>query len=188
MDISAENLGEFSSSFLSDATFAQYIHGDRNMDASAQIRNADLGFLIDARQIVDTDAAECCRAGLLLLFNDLDGSHAISQGIHSAEGSYWHGIMHRIEGDFSNAKYWHRLVGDHPTNSHLEEFVRRNLSGGSDQRISQLGKNWDAGTLIDLCRDNQSPSSKSFAPIHQIVVEQWKQLFLHCFQLATGEI
>ena len=27
---------------------------------------------------------------------------------------YWHGIMHRREGDFSNSHYWFRKVGNHP--------------------------------------------------------------------------
>jgi hypothetical protein len=49
-----------------------------------------------------------CMSGLWLLAGDLDRSHTISQGIGSAEGSFWHGIMHRREGDFSNSKYWFR--------------------------------------------------------------------------------
>lgn len=54
------------------------------------------------------------RSGLWLLAGDLDRSHSISQDDSSAEGSFWHGIMHRREGDFGNAKYWFRRVGNHP--------------------------------------------------------------------------
>jgi hypothetical protein len=53
-------------------------------------------------------------SGLWLLAGDLDRSHSISQSDPSAEGSFWHGIMHRREGDYSNAKYWFRRVGSHP--------------------------------------------------------------------------
>ncbi|TWT93659.1 hypothetical protein [Neorhodopirellula pilleata] len=53
-------------------------------------------------------------AGLWLLAGDLDRSHAISQADSSAEGSFWHGIMHRREADYSNAKYWFRRVAAHP--------------------------------------------------------------------------
>ncbi len=52
-------------------------------------------------------------AGLWLLAGNLDRSHRISQDDESAAGSFWHGIMHRREGDFSNAKYWFRRVGRH---------------------------------------------------------------------------
>jgi hypothetical protein len=48
------------------------------------------------------------QAGLWLYVDDLDRSHHVSQSIETPVGSYWHGIMHRREGDFSNAKYWFR--------------------------------------------------------------------------------
>jgi len=53
-------------------------------------------------------------AGLWLFVDELDRSHAISQDMHDATGSFWHGIMHRREGDFSNSHYWFRKAGKHP--------------------------------------------------------------------------
>lgn len=52
--------------------------------------------------------------GLWLYVDNLERSHTISQEIHSTTGSYWHGIMHRREGDFSNSRYWHRRAAGHP--------------------------------------------------------------------------
>jgi hypothetical protein len=45
-------------------------------------------------------------AAIWLYVDDLDRSHTISQSKSNPVGAYWHGIMHRREGDFSNAKYW----------------------------------------------------------------------------------
>ncbi len=70
--------------------------------------------LLGAARIKDPDAAACVRSGLLLLGDDLDGSHSVSQSVHTSDGSFWHGIMHRREPDYSNSKYWFRRVGDHP--------------------------------------------------------------------------
>jgi hypothetical protein len=54
------------------------------------------------------------KAGLWLLHDFFEESHAISQDLHTPEGSYWHAILHRREPDPSNAKYWFRQVGRHP--------------------------------------------------------------------------
>lgn len=48
------------------------------------------------------------RAAVWLYVDDLERSHEVSQGIEGPVGAYWHGIMHRREGDFWNAKYWLR--------------------------------------------------------------------------------
>jgi hypothetical protein len=53
-------------------------------------------------------------AGLWLYVDDLERSHAISQSIEDATGAYWHGIMHRREGDFWNSHYWMRRAAAHP--------------------------------------------------------------------------
>jgi len=46
--------------------------------------------------------------------DDLDRSHRICQGLHDSTGAYWHMIVHRREGDFSNSRYWRSQVGNHP--------------------------------------------------------------------------
>ena len=56
-------------------------------------------------------------AGLWLYVDDLDRSHTVSQALEDATGSYWHGIMHRREGDFSNSHYWMRRAARHPLRS-----------------------------------------------------------------------
>ena len=73
-------------------------------------------------------------SALWLLAGDLDRSHTLSQQFDSREGSYWHGIMHRREGDFSNAKYWFRRVGDHPVLSRLRQEIETRRDGWSGDR------------------------------------------------------
>lgn len=58
--------------------------------------------------------APALAAGLWLYVDDLDRSHEISQSMKDATGSYWHGIMHRREGDFGNSHYWFDRTGQHP--------------------------------------------------------------------------
>ena len=61
-------------------------------------------------------------AGIWLYVDDLDRSHAISQDMHDPTGSFWHGIMHRREGDFSNSHYWFRKAGNHPAMAAIEGY------------------------------------------------------------------
>ena len=52
-------------------------------------------------------------AGLWLYVDNLERSHELSQSLDDATGAYWHGIMHRREGDFSNSHYWMRRAIRH---------------------------------------------------------------------------
>lgn len=61
-------------------------------------------------------------AGLWLYADDLRRSHSISQGIDNSTGAFWHGIMHRREGDFSNSHYWFRRAGRHSAMDAVAEY------------------------------------------------------------------
>lgn len=73
------------------------------------------------------------QAGLWLYVDVLDRSHVISQSLEDATGAYWHAIMHRREGDFSNSHYWLDRAGKHPAadipgydpRAFVEEVARR---------------------------------------------------------------
>lgn len=66
----------------------------------------------------------CVKSALLLLNSNLDASHTLSQSIHSSTGSYLHGIMHRMEPDYPNAKYWFRQTGSHPLYPRLWQEIK----------------------------------------------------------------
>mgnify|MGYP001171441135 CR=1 FL=1 len=48
----------------------------------------------------------------LALAGDWDGAHAIVQKDESDPKSCWiHAVLHKIEGDAANARYWYRRAG-----------------------------------------------------------------------------
>jgi len=51
------------------------------------------------------------RGGLLFALDGLAGCHQLFQDTASSLVSYWHGMMHRREADFDNARYWFRRSG-----------------------------------------------------------------------------
>jgi len=77
------------------------------------------------RKILKHPAISCrpsLQSALWLYVDELDLSHNISQTMKDATGSYWHGIMHRREGDFSNSHYWFDRTGAHPAMAGLPGY------------------------------------------------------------------
>ncbi len=96
-------------------------------------------------------------AALWLYADELDRSHVISQGIPDATGSFWHGIMHRREGDFGNSHYWFHKVGDHPVTREIPDYdphtfideVERRYRGDAPDLVALQRCEWE--TLFAWC-------------------------------------
>ncbi len=113
--------------------FAPFFRGHLDEPIAGLVESAPLPSLAagpddaELRDWLAGKSAGCLRLSALekcalwLLAGDLDASHEISQSIETPDGSFWHGIMHRREGDFSNAKYWFRRVGKHPVLKQLAD-------------------------------------------------------------------
>jgi len=107
-----------------------------------------------------------CESGLWLLAGELDRSHSISQENHSAEGSFWHGIMHRREGDFGNSKYWFRKVGEHPILHQIAE-----LSDGVYD---------DPYEFVDACSRTVGKDDESERQCKRAQWIEWQALMAYC--------
>ena len=88
--------------------------GTPNQARLTQLRALYMTQALAPHPVQDRDMAEACKSAIWLYHDFLEESHTISQSIETSTGSYWHGIMHRRELDFYNAKYWFRLVGENP--------------------------------------------------------------------------
>lgn len=83
-----------------------------NPAALADLTSAGPDVLL-ANPVKDDNEARCVLAGLWTWQDYFDEAHEICQAIETPSGSWWHAILHRREGDFSNAKYWYARVGQH---------------------------------------------------------------------------
>lgn len=128
--------------------------------------------------VADADAAAACRAGLWLAFDFFEESHAISQDLDTPEGSFWHGILHRREGDAANAAYWFRRVGRHPVLAELEREVATLGFQPSDRSGYAFG-------FIEACTRTGN-STEQMELLKWIQYREWQLLYDHCHDLARG--
>jgi hypothetical protein len=90
------------------------------------------------------------RALLLLGAGDIESAHRIAQESSTTSGAYVHGMVHRIEDDFDNARYWFFRAGVHPASA---EIYRR--AAANSQRIAGH-PTWDPSAVTDWLQESRT--------------------------------
>lgn len=125
-------------------------------------------------------AFRCCKSGLWLIAGDLDQSHSISQELKHVDGGYWHGLMHRREGDFWNAKYWFKQIKQHA--------VYPQLATISSQRFDSLAVHpqigWNPAKFVDLCEQAVGRGKVRHQECTDLAWVETQLLLAHCWCLA----
>ncbi len=116
-----------------------------------------------------------CQAGMWLHFDFLNESHTISQSLETAEGSFWHAIMHRREPDAWNSKYWFRKVGPHPV---LDQLVEVAPALGFDYT--------NPFDFVDFCERVRGTGTADEEVAKRVQQLEWQLLFDHSYQATRS--
>jgi len=163
--------------------------GKPNVAFKSKLKNISIKEAFAAFQVVDTEMAKCCLAGILLYHNYLDESHKICQTIQTESGSYWHALMHRREPDYFNSKYWFNRVGDHPVFADLKRAAAKlaeNVNALTNIEFLTKQTKWDPFDFIDLCDSTLNSGRPCELLCRQIQLVEWQLLFKYCFEHAVG--
>ncbi len=155
---------------LSEDRLAELGPGRPNQKVHAKLAALSPDLLFEPQKVTHPSHASACLAALWLYHDFLDESHTTSQSIDTAEGSYWHGIMHRREPDAGNAAYWFRRVGKHP--------VFEELAKAAKQIGLEVGaKGWDPFAFVDQCEEERGTGSAKEMLLRNAQLKEWELLF-----------
>ncbi|MEO0513911.1 MAG: hypothetical protein AAF086_01275 [Planctomycetota bacterium] len=112
-------------------------------------------------------------AGLWMYVDELDHSHTASQALDTPTGAYWHAIMHRREGDFSNAKYWLQRAVHHPAMGLID------LTGGGAGSGTAVAA-YDATEFVNRVERAHTRDDGFHPELVSAQCKEWKALFEWC--------
>ncbi len=121
------------------------------------------------------------RGGLFYALDALPDAHAIFQEAGDDEGAYWHGMLHRREGDFDNARYWFRRAG---VLAFFSE-AHRNADAHSDDMARQ--SNWDPYLFTGQCEQARFGADELAGEMVALQRIEFDAIFDYCWrQSALG--
>jgi hypothetical protein len=151
-----------------------------NYDLSRKLREASDSDLAGGASIADAAMLPFVRGALLYGADELDAAHRIFQDEPSSLGSYWHGMMHRREGDFDNARYWFRCAG------RLGVFGKMHDAARSASPDMAKQSTWDAYLLTGQCEQAKHGATELISECVALQKAEFIVLFEDCWQRAVG--
>ena len=150
-------------------------------DLPEKIRDASDETISGGKEIADAKMFALIRGALLNAADALAAAHRIFQDDASDLGSYWHGVMHRREGDFDNARYWFRRAGRLPIFDKMHEAAAQVSATMAKQAT------WDAYLLTGMCEQVKFGDTDAVAECVKLQRVEFDQLLAYCWRRSIRQ-
>ena len=147
----------------------------------AKIRDASDEVLSGGKEIADAKMFTLVRGALFWAADVLDAAHRIFQDEPGDLGSYWHGVMHRREGDFDNARYWFRRAGRLPI------FDRMHEAAAPVSPTMAKQPTWDAYLLTGMCEQAKFGDREAVPECVSLQRVEFDELLAYCWRKGVVE-
>lgn len=147
----------------------------------SRIREADDATLTENAVVQNASAWRMVRGGLLYAVDALDPAHRIFQDEPSDLGSYWHGMMHRREADFDNARYWFRRAGRLPV------FEKMHRATAEHSSLFARQSTWDPYLFTGECEQARFGAPEKTPELAAVQRAEWEVLLDYCWREAVGQ-
>ena len=151
---------------------------DRGLARS--IRDADDAAVAGEAAITSAPHFALVRGGLLYAVDDLAPAHAIFQEASGDLGAYWHGMMHRREGDFDNARYWFRRAGEQPF------FAKLHGAAAAVSADMARQSNWDPYLFTGQCEQVRFGAEELLGEMRGLQRAEFDAIFDYCWRRSVA--
>jgi hypothetical protein len=145
--------------------------------------NAQLDSIL-ATRASDQRHCDLIRAAVLLWHDHFEPAHKLAQEVEGADGSLLHGILHRREPDFSNARYWFRRVGaNHPSFDCVVGKVKSALMDAPEEIIAKQiipNDKWNPLGFVDAIES----ASRRDDPAYDKLLREIQAAEIQCYLAA----
>jgi hypothetical protein len=144
-----------------------------------RIRVADDATISGGRVVGEPGTFGLIRGGLYYAVDAIHEAHAVFQEASGDLGSYWHGMMHRREGDFDNARYWFRRAGQLP----FFDLLHHEASEHSAVMARQ--SNWDPYLFTGECEQARFGAEEGLKALSALQRIEFEGVFDYCWRKSA---
>ncbi len=145
-------------------------------DLPGRIRETSDAELSGGRAVMDAGAFRLVRGALYYAADALEDAHRVFQDESSDLGSYCHGMLHRREPDFDNARYWFRRAG------RLPFFARLHARASEISPVAARQPGWDPYLFTGECEQARFGAVEKVKELGMVQLAEFEVVMDYCWR------